>query len=366
MKIPHTLSRYLARTYATNVIFLLLALLSIIYLFDTVELIRRASKRADIPLSLVLEMGLLKLPEVGQVLLPFAILFSAMFTFWQLSKRNELVVVRSAGFSVWQFIAPIIGVALVIGVLQMTVINPVGSLLISKFEVLESRLLKREKNQIALFREGLWLRQDAADGEEYAILHAEKITQPDWLLKNVTVLFFAQDNTFLRRIDAMQATLEPSKWVLENTTTHSAHGTTVTNSELSLATNLTKQDVEDSFSSPESMSFWKLPSHINTLEETGFDASRLRVHYYNLLAQPLLFAAMILLAATVSLRPPRQQGGLLLVSAGVFIGFFVFFMSSFLQALGASQQIPPFLAAWSPGLICLLFGLTIVMSLEDG
>jgi lipopolysaccharide export system permease protein len=75
---------------------------------------------------------------------------------------------------------------------------------------------------------------------------------------------------------------------------------------------------------------------------------------------------MVLLAATVSMRPPRIGGTFGLIAGGVVIGFFVFFMSSYLQALGSSQQIPPVLAAWSPSLVCLLLGLSAIMTLEDG
>ncbi|HBR69360.1 MAG TPA: LPS export ABC transporter permease LptG, partial [Rhodospirillaceae bacterium] len=116
----------------------------------------------------------------------------------------------------------------------------------------------------------------------------------------------------------------------------------------------------------ETMSFWRLPGYIQTLEETGFDATRLRVYYQNLLSQPLMFVAMILLAATVSMRLPRFQGGAIMFGLGVFIGFLVFFTSSFLQALGASGQIPAMLAAWSPALICFLSGVGVMMNLEDG
>ena len=133
-----------------------------------------------------------------------------------------------------------------------------------------------------------------------------------------------------------------------------------------MQTHLTTQDVEDSFASPATMSFWHLPGYIQTLEETGFDASALRVHYHNLLSQPLFFVAMILLAAIVSMRPPRQRQGLFLFGSGVFMGFVVFFMSSFLQALGASQQLPVVLAAWSPALICFMLGISAVINLEDG
>ncbi len=371
MKITATLSRYLARTYFFNMLFLLAALLAIIYLFDTVELIRRAAKRPDVPITLVLQMGLLKLPEVGQVLFPFAILFSGMFTFWQLTKRSELIVVRAAGFSVWQFLTPVIAVAFFVGIFQMAVINPVGSLLVTKFEQLESKHLKRERKEIALFREGLWLRQGLMDsqGENqdgYVLLHAERIKQPGWTLKNVSVLFFDRSDTFSKRIESRSANLKPGQWVLNNATLYDSEQNGVSYPRYSLPTKLTISDIEDSFSSPETMSFWRLPSHIKILEETGFDAARLKVYYHNLLSQPLMFAAMILLAATVSMRPPRFRGGATLFGIGIFMGFVVFFASSFLQALGASGQIPVIMAAWSPALISFLLGLSVMMNLEDG
>lgn len=385
MNIKTTLSRYLGRLYFFNFLALFGALLAIIYLFDTIELIRRAGNIDGIPLSLVFQMGLLKLPEVGQVLFPFAILFSAMFTFWQLTRRQELVVVRASGLSVWQFLTPVIAVAMAIGVLQMGVINPAGALLVGKFEQLERKYLDRSTNQIAIFQEGLWLRQSYEDVEGgYVILHAHRI-DPPWTLKNVTTLYFGEDDTFLKRVQAKSAVLEPERWVMNEATIYgeqrainsggvnSANKNNPKNAKqdntrarLILPTRLTIKDVEDSFASPESMSFWALPGHIRTLEDTGFDASRLKVHYQSLMARPLLFAAMVLLAASVSMRPPRAGGGFIFLAFGVFSGFIVFFLSSFLEALGASSQIPVFLAAWSPAIICLLLGLSITMNLEDG
>lgn len=389
MKITPTLSAYLAKRYLFNLFILLMALLAVIYLFDTVELIRRASKRGDIPMSLVLQMGIFKLPKVGQTLFPFAVLFSAMFTFWQLTRRYELIVVRASGFSVWQFLMPITAVGILFGVTQMAVINPIGAVLIGKYEELERTHLKRQENHIAVFQEGLWLKQailiesetPATDTENdndttptqkpklisgYVILHAQKIKQPEWILENITVLYFTDNNTFLQRIDAKTAELEKTLWHLRDVTIHKEHSAPAKEKTYQLPTTLTRQDIEESFSSPQSMSFWKLPAYIKTLEQTGFDATGLKVYYHNLLSQPLMFSAMILLAAAVSMRPPRSRGTLPMIAAGIFIGFIVFFLSSFLQALGASQQIPVILAAWSPALISFLLGLSVMMNLEDG
>ena len=385
MKITATLSLYLAQRYFINLMVLLCALLAIIYLFDTVELIRRASSKPDVTLALVMQMGLLKLPEVGQTLFPFAVLFSAMFTFWQLTRRYELIVARSSGFSIWQFLMPVATVAIVFGITHMTVINPVGAVFVGKFEDLERTHLKRQESQIAVFQEGLWLKQailieskaeEDVSPEEltdtdnlisgYVILHAQKVTQPEWILRNVTVLYFTDDDYFLQRIDAKTATLDGAFWTLRDVTVHKDLSSPARTETYQVPTTLTTKEIEESFSSPESMSFWKLPAYIKTLEQTGFDATRLKVYYHNLLSQPLMFCAMILLAAAVSMRPPRSKGTFIMIMTGVFIGFIVFFLSTFLQAMGSSRQIPVFLAAWSPALISFLLGLSVMMNVEDG
>ena len=379
MKITYTLSRYLAIRYVINLLVLLGTLLGLIYLFDVIELLRRSGKADGVSTGLVLEMALLKLPEVGQMLFPFAILFSAIFTFWQLTRRYELIVLRASGFSVWQFLMPVLLCAMATGIILITIINPIGAVLISKFEHLERTYLSRQENQIAVFQEGLWLRQSiliddgktAEDGGKsltpgYVILHAQKIKQPDWVLQNVTALYFTTNNDFFQRVDSKSATLEGGFWIMNDAVIHRSLLEPQRMDIYSLPSNLSVQDIEESFSSPRSMSFWKLPSYIRTLEQTGFDAARLKVYYQNLLSLPVMFMAMILLAATVSLRPPRASGTFLMVCLGVFMGFIIFFLSNYLQALGSSQQIPVFLAAWSPALICLLLGLSVLINLEDG
>lgn len=366
MKFAPTMSRYLARLYCMNFLMILGIMLGIVYLFDTVELLRRAGGRDGVGLSTVLTMGLYKLPEVGQVVLPFTILFSAMFSFWVLSRRHELVVVRASGFSVWQFLAPVMAVAAMLGVLQCTVINPVGAAMLARYETLESSLLTGGKGLVTLFDQGLWLRQLEDDKNGYVILHAEQIRLPDWHMTEVMGLFYDGQDRFIKRIDASSAHLKQGEWEFTGALVHPQEGPQESWPTLVLPTRLTPMDIENSFSSPSTQSFWRLPRYIGTLSATGFDATRLRIHFHSLLAQPILFMAMVLLAATVSLRPPRFQKTFELIAIGVLIGFLVFFLSSFLQALGAGQQIPVVLAAWSPAVVTLLLGLAMMLSLEDG
>lgn len=363
--LPRTLSRYLARLFGLNLIFMAVTLLGVIYLFDMIELLRRASKFPDVPFAVVFNMGLMKIPDTSETILPFAVLFSAIFTFWQLSKRQELVVLRSAGVSVWQFLSPVILIAGLAGVLMVGVLNPLGAALYSRYSVLENKYLDRgQNNMVAVFEEGMWLRQETREG--YAFLHAGRIELPEWRLENVMVLFFWKDNQFDHRLDAQNASLKRGNWLFRETVLSIPGKPSQRESASTLPTSLTTKEIEESFSAPQSMGFWQIPSFVSTLETSGFDSTRLRIHFQTLLAQPLLYLAMILLAASVALRPQRQGGAFFFIVAGILIGFFIFFLSGFLQTLGASHQLPVFLAAWSPAMLSTLLGIATLLILEDG
>lgn len=361
---PSTLSRYLAKTYTLAFLGLLGILLAIVYLFDTVELLRRAAKFENVPFTLVLQMGILKLPEVGQIILPFAVLFSALYTFWLLARRNELVIVRAAGLSVWQFLGPIVGVAMLIGVFHMTVINPIGAMMISRYQVLETNFLKAKENTVSIGDQGLWLRQKTDEGG--MIMHAQKVEMPEWRMANVTTFHFKESGDFIRRMDSKNAVLGDGRWHFSDVTINEGGNPPLRIPSQTLPTTLTVTEIEDSFSTPEQTPFWMLPSYIRTMEATGFDSKKLRIHFQTLLSQPLLFASMIILAATVSLRMARFQPTVFLIGAGLVIGFVTFFASSFLKALGASDQIPVLLAAWFPPLIALAAGISVILTTEDG
>ena len=114
------------------------------------------------------------------------------------------------------------------------------------------------------------------------------------------------------------------------------------------------------------MSFWALPRFISVLEAAGFSGLRHRLYWHSQLAVPVLLSAMVLLAATFSLRPMRRGGTGLAVVCGVATGFLLYFLSDVVSALGASARVPVALAAWSPAVVSCLLGTAMLFHLEDG
>ena len=133
-----------------------------------------------------------------------------------------------------------------------------------------------------------------------------------------------------------------------------------------MPTNLTISQIQDSFASPETFSFWQLPGFIAVLEKAGFSALQHRLHFDSLLALPLLLAGMTMLSAVFSLRSPRRGRTGALVVIGVVAGFLIYFITNIIYAFGASGSLPISLAAWAPALIVVMFASAALLHLEDG
>ena len=368
MRLPMTFSLYIGRQYLLSVITVLLCLTLIAGLFDTIELIRRASSHEGIPFSAILEMAFFKLPSMGQKLVGFAGLFGGMLALTRLTKTHELIVARAAGVSVWQFLTPAMLSMLLFGSIFVTVYNPISASMLSRFEKLEVKYISGQASLLAVSSSGLWLRQveSGNSGEKEHIIHAIRVSDQGMQLSQVTIFSFDEKAHFLQRIDAESASLEDGHWRVHDALITTPGEPAVRHKEYVLETELTVSQIQDSFADAKTLSFWALPGFIRSLEVAGFSALRHKLHWHTTLAIPIMLCAMVLLAAVFSLRLPRRGGVKLIVGAGVFTGFCLFFVSDIIFSLGLSGALPVELAAWIPTITILLVGGALLLHLEDG
>jgi lipopolysaccharide export system permease protein len=267
--------------------------------------------------------------------------------------------------SVWGFLTPAILVALLIGVLAVTIFNPVASTMEARYEKLDFRILRHGVDPLSLSDAGLWLRQSAAGGGRI-ILHGERVSAPVLKLRNVSMFFLDSRSELTGRVEASAATLEHGFWIITGARRFGPDGAPLPATENRLPTSLTTSKIEESLAAPDTMSFWQLPGFIKLLEQSGFSAQRHRLYYNVLLARPFLFCAMVLVAATFSLRLQRRGGAGAMVVSGVAAGFLLYFLSDIVFALGLSGKVPVLLAAWTPAGVSMMFGASMLLHLEDG
>ncbi len=359
------MGRYLARQFI-GWFFLVFGILVVIILVgNAADLMDRFGNRPEISAMLVVEMSLLKVPKIVIDILGFAVLAAGIGTFWRLTRTQELAIARAAGVSVWQILLPSIVCSILIGIFTFAVISPLSAAFYKRYAHLENEYLRENSSIISVGPSGLWLRQLERDG--VYVLHADATSGQSAFLRQVQVLRFAPDgDRFLARLDAQSAQLMSGFWILRDVIETRPAYPPEHKAMVELPTEMTLSSLAESFAPWETISFWEMQSYAQALADAGFPNERIEMQFYRLLALPLLFAGLVVLAAAFTLRPPRRGGTALVLAAATVTGFLLYLFSSFLFALGLGGKLPMILATWTPATICLLLGVAVLLFREDG
>ncbi len=357
------LQRYLGRQYLLWFLIFLCSLSGIVFLFEIAELMRRAGGRPDVGFGLILKMGVYKLPETIEHILAFVVLFSGLFTFWRLTRSQELVIARSVGVSAWQFMTPALFVTLAFSLLNITIINPIGAAMNANYRLLEMRYLERVPT-LELTGAGLWLRQ--SDAQKHYLLHADHIDMDPLTLSPLMAFVYDENNNYLGRIDAPQAVLKDGAWDVPDAWINWDKQPTQHAADWQLPTSLTLNKIQESMAAPNTISFWELPRFIRALKAIGLPQTRHQLEFQSLLSQPLLLCAMVFFAASFALRMNRRGGVTAMIVAGVFLGSGFFMLNNLVNALGANQTLPVLLAAWAIPTVALVLSNAALLHLENG
>jgi lipopolysaccharide export system permease protein len=357
--VTNTLAQHVAARFPASAIGVFASVFLLLFLVNYIEMVRKTSGLVLASAITVVDTLLFSVPQLLEKLMPFCVLIGAVTRYLALSRRLELVVAGAAGLLAWQFISPALASALMLGVLATVANNPMSAALRERSKQMEAELFGNVPDG------GL---QDASDfwnSEGQANINAARSEQQGVRL---TVFGYDPHSQFKDRIEARRAALEDGRWLFKTVRLYTLDAPPVDQESMILAASLTPTpaQVRNSFSTPETVSFWQLPSYIRSSESSGFATAGYRLQYQKLIAQPFLLAAIAMLAAAVSLRFFRFGGVQKMVLSGVGSGFLLYVLSKVTKDLSKAELMHPLAAAWLPVCVGGLTGFSALLCQEDG
>ena len=353
------LFRYILKNFALIFFATLLSLATIVMLFDMVELLRIASKRENIAFLDILALSFLKSPQMIHIILPFIVLLSGIIFFLKKSATLELTVMRAIGFSVWNFMVPVLTFVLIVGVFDVTIFSPFSALTAKRYERLEERIGLTKSHPFSWTEKGLWIR-DTMEGQTL-VLRASRVRQSnsDVILDNLSVFELNKEGHLIRQIEVPNGLLHKNKLTLPNAfiidpILEDSYKKQVE----TLSTNISLERILEKYDEPRTMSFWRFPKFIRFLKESGFASNEHQMYFHGLIAYPATLIAMILIAAVFALPPTMRQGKILLrIVLAVLSGFLLYSLGQLANVTGLSQNLPYFTIP-----LCV----SALLHLEDG
>ena len=365
-----TLPIYIARRFM-NAFLKVLAVVTLLFgLFEYLENTRRYANETD-RVSDVLMLSLLNLPAQIDRIMPLVVLLASLTLFLGLARSSELVVARAAGVSAIKVITVPVLMAMAFGILAVTIFNPILASTIRQAETMKDEITNVDRSVSSISAEGVWLRQVVGDSQ--TVIQARRAGPDGTELFDVDFHVFSRDGQLTNRFVARRAVLDGTVWRLEDVQ-HWVRETGESNlpmpvaglPDTELSTNLTPEQILDSFAPPETISIWDIQAFITQMETSGFAATHHRLHFQKILALPAVFAAMVLIGAGFTMRHVRFGNIGTMIVITVLSGFVFYAFQSMSISLGAAERIPVVIAAWSPALAAIMLAVGLLLHLEDG
>lgn len=358
-------SRYIAQKFIKSISLLFLIILTIIILISSLEIIKNIHGK-EVALDIIIKLILFKCPSIIHKAFPFITLLGSIYCFYQLNKSSELIIARSVGISAWGFIKPTIFVIFIIGVVEITIFNPIAASLLSKHEKLVVKYLKGNLNVsiISNNEKNIWLREQNQFNN--FIIEAKSLYHKELILYDVNFFLLDINGNFYQRIHAKSASLANGYWLLEQVNLFNSANLRSDYQDYKIKTELNLNNIQDSFASADTISFWELTSFIKTLTAAGFSAKKYYLSFYSALIRPIFLCAMVLIAISFSLVSPKNNYLNISIAAGIIIGFTIYILSNITSALGLAGKLPISLSVSAPVIITLFLAITLIFHYEDG
>ena len=348
------------RLYIKDVTVLFLSLtLSLSALFSVISLIEKLDELTEMKVKgggLFL-YALLRIPEFIRYLFPMCLLLSVIFILSLASRRNELIVLKSAGQSMRRFFLPFLVLGLVAVLLNFLVaefLTPIS------LGMLRSRVLSHKKEgSFKSGKNGLWLR-----GRDDSVIHARVFFPEVNALRDVSV-FYLKDGRLRERIEAKKGkwagdTLRlKTVWIY-----HFRPDKTEFRDSYEIHNALSREVMDFERKRLTEMGVDGLMRYDKLLKDSGFRNIKLEVDINSRLAYPLTNLFMLFVGIAISLKS-RKGRGILSAGAGVLVSLAYWFLFSFMLSLGYAGVLNPIVSGWIIPVGSLFAGLYMFMSIPQ-
>jgi lipopolysaccharide export system permease protein len=349
------IDRYYLRQFLVTALFALCAIIIIFIVIDMMEnLDDFIDKSAGI--EIVARYYLYFIPEIIKLMIPVAILLSALFTTGRMSTFNELTALKSSGVSLYRLMTPLLILSFVISAASIYFNGWVVPDANKKKFNLERQFLQKHLEYIS--RDNIFI-QDS----QTRILSIGYFDETRNVATRVSIQDFSDTNLTVlsNRYDApqMQWDSVTGEWSLMNGS-HRKFDETGETLEYFSSLNLGRLhfnpvDIRKKQEKPDEMSYADLQEFIDNQQRAGQNVSRWLVDFYSKVSFP--FASVIVVLFGVPFSSIKRRSGLgVEFGIAVAISFVYMIFMKVSQAFGYNGFLDPLLTAWLANILFLIAG----------
>jgi len=326
----------------TSLVFFCLGL--IINLFEEINFF----KDYDVGIYLPLILSFLFVPSLFYNMFPFIILLSGIWFFLHIRKTDEIIAMKISGMSNFSIILVPSILSVILGIFFITLVNPITSTLVKKYESTKGSFEKDQDYLAAITSNGIWIK------EKNNIIKSSKLNKNSLL--NVSIYEFDNNDNFLKRFEAESADISSRNWILKNVKIIDKDGKSIeeNTSNIIYKSIYDVKKIKSLYSNLDTISFWNLQNEIKLFENRGYSTREMRSKLQQSLAFPFFLLSMIFLGGVITLGTQSKDSNWKYVFIALFASVLIFYFNRFSAALGKTDKLSIEVSVWMPVIIIFI------------
>ncbi len=357
-----TFSRYVLRTFLSQLLLLLVGFAALLQLFDLLSNSTEVMQRSNGHLSGLFMYTFLRMPEIVSFLVPFCVLMGVLMTLGKLERDNEILAYKAAGApynAVLMAFLPAVGIVAVAHFALVDQLVPYSVNKLLQKDLYIDKAAKADDNAAVFIQDGM------------NIVDVSEVHKDGMVLNGVNLYTLNERGNLIaqRKVGEARYDVDKRLWVLhdvwEADVVPDQGAKTVHRDTEILNSQLTPTEFSDLIERPQAMTLYKIWSFVSSnkigVRPTYFYETWLQKR----ISLPVSSILMILLAAPVAHSLHRRERGLAMgIAIGFGLGFLYFITDGLVLSLGETGAIPPFFAAWLPIMLFASIGGAWLIRLE--
>ena len=330
----------------------------IIFLIDLLELLRIAPKYS-LKFFMIVKLALMKNYNSMSKLTLLLVLISSLVFFYIKNKNNEIIAAKNLGISSLGILLPIILVVFLFGIINITVINPIGTMLLRKYGNYEAHNFKKQISLVSVSKSGIWLKSRLK--KDMIIINALRVSQVSNIMYDTNIFFINELGELQKRISARSILLEKSNIIAKDVLIIDQNFKINTEKQIILPIKISLSQVLDNLISVDTISFFQLLEFIKITKDSGLSTTKYKLHFLKEVLSPFLLISMVIISYFYCSQMVQRKRFNILPLICIITGFAMYFIANFIYALGTSGKISTLLAVIFPIMTFNTFALYLVL-----
>ena len=346
------LNKYLSKEFIKIIINTILIFFCVGFIMNLFEEIN-FFKDIDIGIYIPLLLTAIKVPSLLHNMLPFIVLISGIWFFLKIKKSDEITPLKVSGSSNFSIILIPSIISILLGIFFVTLINPVTSVSLKKYEMIKGEYERDKDYLAAVTKNGIWIKDK--NNNKNNIIRASNLNNEN--LMDLTIYKFDKDNNFVKRIEADSANIISRNWLLKNVKVRDQDGNLLSDNldQIIYKSRYNLDKIKSLYSNMDTISFWKIENEIKLLKERGYSTKQMETRLHRSLSFPFFLLAMIFLSGVFTLGTSIKENNLTYIFITIITCILVYFFNDFSAALGKTERLSVEIAVWMPIIIIFIF-----------